>query len=488
MTSNSTHLQPEDHLITTGPVPLWLRLLSHPISLLATIVWLVNCLVFQPLWPSFWTGKLGDFAGLFALPFLVGFCISLVSRPLKISPRWNLALALILPGGFFSLVKIFPNFTELFNQIMATRITSDISDLAALPMLGCSALLWRWAIRRPIQRHSSQWLAVPFALLVCLADMAAPDYGIKCLSANGDTLHAASIVNQRFVSTDGGLTWQTDTSEVYDICAYGNIPLPAALEDPIRGLQYRFPDRSTVEISSDSGTTWTTETVDTHLSEAEWDYIRMTRSWNPLLDEGILNGVIDPGSGNLVLAMGQQGILVRSPEGLYTWADAGVYRHHTLARAGASGFFTLLIMPLLAVLLAGLLAMRTWALKKDSTPWQVVLTVLCWLITLLAWILSFPALIYNQSLMNQINIIFFPLAFLLLIMMDVLAASRMKADTSWWTRLIPFAALISLISFLFFVAWYLDWIKSFSLAALLSGLAVILLIIIKHARIRLPER
>lgn len=469
------------------PADLWLRLLAHPLTLLAYATWLANRLIFQPLWPSFWTGKLGDFAGLFALPFLVGLSISLIFGPLRLSSRRILALALAIPGVLFLSVKIFPAWTEIVNHILTTRITPDFSDMAALPMLGCSALLWRSLERRPAVSGFSRWLAIPFALLVTLADMAAPDYGIQCLSVQGDAVHAASSTGQRFVSADGGLTWQTDSSMEAGICTYGEVNLPALLDDPARGLQYRFPDRSTVQISRDGGITWVDEAVNAGITDAEWEYIRITRSWNPMLEEGILNAVIDPASGNLVLAMGQQGLLIRSPEGVYTWADAGIYRRHSLARAGIPGFFTLLIMPLLASLLAGLLAMRTWAHKKGSTAWQTVLTVLCWLATLLAYILTIPALIYNTSFMTQINIVYFPLAFLFLAGMVILAASRMKGNHAWWTHLIPFALSISLISFLFYVGWYLDWIKEYSLAVLLSVLAVTILIILKAAKIKFPE-
>lgn len=470
-------------------IDLWLRLLSHPLSLLALTVWLVNDLVLKPLHPTYWTGKLGDFTGLFVLPFLVGVLLSLAARPLRLSQKTVLLLSLAVPGMLFTLVKTLPGFTSFLNRTLATRITQDFSDLVALPVLTCSALLWRSLSRTPAPRRTGlRWLALPFALLVTLADSAAPDFGIKCIQAEGSTLHAASSVTQRFTSTDGGLTWQADNSPSPFTCDYTIRDLPILLEDHARGMQYRFSSRSQVEVSADGGDSFTIENIDTSITNAEWMYILVTRSWNPMLEEGIMNALIDPSSGNLVLAMGHEGALVRSPEGVYTWADLGPYQHRGLEKAGVAGFFTLLLMPLLFCLLAALLAMRTWAHKFASSPWQVVLTVLAWLVSLVAGVTASPALFYSQSLMNQINLVVYPLAFIFLIVLLVISADLLKEYSRTWMRQIPYALGISAIAFLFYVAWYLDWIKSYATAALLSSIVLVVLIIVRHTLIKHPQQ
>ncbi len=472
-----------------SPIQFCLHLLSHPLSLLAWTIWLANDLILKPLHPSFWTGKLGDLAGLFVLPFLAGFFLSTLERPFKFSPKTLLVLSLTIPGGLFTLVKSVPGFTIFLNHLLATRITQDFSDLIALPVLAGSALLWRSLYRSPSpQRNGLRWLALPFALLVTMADMAAPDYGIKCVQQTHGTLRVASMTSQHYVSADGGLTWQTDASETSFTCDYSLESLPALLDDPTRGLQYRIPARSQVEVSADGGHSWTTETIDTSLSDAEWAYIRITRSWNPMLEEGILNAMVDPTTGNLVLAMGQQGVLVRSPSGTYTWVDIGPYQHRGLEKAGVTGFFTLLLMPLLFCLLAGLLAMRTWAHKYASSPWQVILTILAWLLTFIAGIMAFPALIYNQSFMNQINLIVYPVSFIFLVVLLALSADRLKGSVQSWIRQVPFALGISLAAFLFYVAWYLNWIKTYEAAAFLSGTVLVVAIIVHNTRIRNPQQ
>ena len=468
-------------------ISIYLRLLAHPLSLFACFLLLFNDFYLKTQYPSFLSGKLSDFAGLFLLPFLAGAVLSLAAGPLRISPRLILILALGIPGAAYTAAKIFPPFTQFLNALLSTRIIPDVSDLAALPVLAGSAVLWHTLRSRPVVYRRWQWAALPLVLLATLADMAAPDYGISCLRNEGTRLYAASTIAQRFVSTDGGLTWQTDTSEFFTVCQPGNFGAPPSLEDKVRGTLYEFPDESHVSVSQDGGATWTRQAVNTDVSQAEQAYIQLSSTGNPTLRPGILGAVIDPGTGNLVMALGHQGVLVREPSGTYVWADVGRYQHLSLARAGFSGFFTLLFPALLLSLLIALLAMRTWALKRDATAAQVTLTVLGWLLALIVGGLTLPGLIPYQSLASMVSTIAFGVGFLFLLGMNLLASSRMHEVTAWWTRLIPRALIIALVSWLFYVAWYLNWIPSYALAALLSAAWIVAAIIWQAARIPRAE-
>lgn len=466
---------------------LTLRLLAHPLSWLACTLLLLNDLLLKQYFPSFLTGKLSDLAGLFLLPFLVGAIISLATPVFRLSEGFIRIFSLILPGAIFTLAKCSPVVAHFLNQKLAMRIVSDFSDLLVLPVLAASAWLWHTLASRPAPRRAWHALALPVILLTILGDMAAPDYGISCLYLQDGKLFTSSILNQRYTSSDGGLTWQADTSETYATCQYGPLQdLPLQFEDGSRNILYRIPSRTLVELSTDGGAKWIKEYLNSQISEAEWQYIRMTGSGSSMLENGIFNAVLDPSTGNLVLAMGHEGILVRAPSGAYIWVDVGQYRHRSLARAGAEGFIALLILPFLFSLLASFLAMRAWALKRDHTPWQVFFTVLAWILLILSGISIIPGVIPYQALSSTVSVIIFGVAFLYLLIMNLAAFLRMADDARWWLRLIPRALLISLISFLFFVAWYLNWIPYYLLAAFLSLAWVIFAVSYLSARI--PEK
>ena len=92
-------------------------------------------------------------------------------------------------------------------------------------------------------------------------------------------------------------------------------------------IVYRFTQGQSVERSTDGGGSWVTEFTVTPLTEAQADYyISTTFACVTSLHQGPLNAIFDPATQNLVIGMGQEGALVRSPDGIYTWAAVGKYR------------------------------------------------------------------------------------------------------------------------------------------------------------------
>ncbi|WP_322801274.1 hypothetical protein [Thermoflexus sp.] len=60
------------------------RAFGHPAVLLSVLVRLLNDHLLIAHFPSFWTGKLSDFAGLFFAPFLVIPIRSVLAHPLRL--------------------------------------------------------------------------------------------------------------------------------------------------------------------------------------------------------------------------------------------------------------------------------------------------------------------------------------------------------------------------------------------------------------------
>lgn len=77
----------------------------HPWTICAIVVLLINDQYLKYAYPSWFTGKLSDFAGLIFFPILL--------EPLIKSRKWSV----VLTGIGFALVKLTPTGNMLYNQI-----------------------------------------------------------------------------------------------------------------------------------------------------------------------------------------------------------------------------------------------------------------------------------------------------------------------------------------------------------------------------------
>ena len=72
-----------------------LSCLSHPITIGSVMLLLLNDHVLRVLWPSWWTGKLGDFTWLVFFPFVLAAILAwlipsrIYGQPLRFSPPTN---------------------------------------------------------------------------------------------------------------------------------------------------------------------------------------------------------------------------------------------------------------------------------------------------------------------------------------------------------------------------------------------------------------
>ena len=80
------------------------KALAHPVSLAATLLLLLNALVFQVHWRSWWTGKLGDVAALVFVPFLIALVLGVRLH----DERWAGWMAILLTGLAFGMAKAIP--------------------------------------------------------------------------------------------------------------------------------------------------------------------------------------------------------------------------------------------------------------------------------------------------------------------------------------------------------------------------------------------
>ena len=138
-----------------------LRVFRHPAVWLSIIVLLVNDHWLKAASPSWLTGKLSDFAGIFVFPLVATAAVDVVlwaAWQLGASVdftlrRWKLALAVASTAIGFAVLKLWPEGSAVLVRAMRlvaphTRVALDATDVTALATL---PLTW-WYGRRVLAR------------------------------------------------------------------------------------------------------------------------------------------------------------------------------------------------------------------------------------------------------------------------------------------------------------------------------------------------
>jgi hypothetical protein len=315
--------------------------LSHPVSIGAIFLLLLNDQVLRRAWPSWWTGKLGDFAWLIFVPFIVVAILAwMVPFRLKHRKETIGLLAFALTGVWFALAKTVPAVHDVTVRCFETitgwkaSLLLDPTDLMALTALSIGWYVWRHKQVRPLKISRTVWPVLALASLAIVADAAAPDVGIECLERRDSRLIAFSkyfgTYSQVFSSDDGGLSWQEAPSYRDSQLECTGHDHSWQVGDDTGRIQYLFEPGIGISSSEDSGKTWK-RVVDLAGREARDAYYVHSRpnSWSI---SGPSDALIHDSTGNLVVAMGQDGVLVRTSDAQWRWVSVGPYRHEELNR------------------------------------------------------------------------------------------------------------------------------------------------------------
>ncbi len=445
-----------------------LRLLAHPLSLAAIGLMLANDAIFKGLWPSWWTGKLSDFAGLFFLPFLAAAMLSLFVPGRLVG--W---LAFGITGIGFAWIKIDPALAPILGSLgLQARV--DPSDLLALLSLLLAACLWRKAPFGPTIRLNWRLAALPLAALVTLADAAAPDMGVACLSTGDGSILATAVYYQgKYVSQDGGLSWQElEMQNTTNCTLQQDVP---ALKIADGSLLWATRGRG-VERSVDEGKTWTTEFSLSGISEQEKTYFLITHSGNLDFRSGPYAAVIDPVTNNVVLAMGLEGVLVRNPSGQYAWVTVGPYQHDSLKEAGAMGLALLLGNQFWLAVLAALGWLFTRVVRQlgKGRVWAT----LGWIGLGVASIVAAPQ-VARDSYIGFASIVALLFMSAATVIALLVAGSRLKGTTlSLAGRALPQMVGMGLACLLPYVLWGVGIVPQYWMALAASAGVVIILLVV----------
>lgn len=322
--------------------------LTHPLSILAVLLLLFNDHYLRHVSPSWITGKLGDFTWLIFAPFIAGLLFAwLIPRRLQQHERVVGIASIGFIGLWFATAKTIPLVhewtTNTLDYIVGWEgsLRLDASDLITLPALLISWHIWRHAPNTAPNFKAYApiifGLAIMGTLASSLTDEAYYLHGYQGINSI-DLIEGSIFVNYRdqsspsntYRSDDGGLTWQRSDTEVRlngrSESPYHDWELPREDNHTI----YRFVLGERIDIFDIDGTTQ----LDSYdLSQFNFPvreaYYERQESYNSYMI-GPLDAAVHPETGNLVMAMSLDGVLVITPEGEYIWATVGDYSYTDL--------------------------------------------------------------------------------------------------------------------------------------------------------------
>lgn len=299
--------------------------LIHPLTLIAIVILLINDHLLRWLWPSWVWGKLGDFSWLIFFPFIPALILSLV-----VPQRWKNQEALVAGLSFaltalvFSSMNTVPAAHAAGLHLIQTILNApfilrlDPTDLFALPGLLIGWHIWQQTNPDRQFKIAQAYPILALGALATIANMPYPPTGVECVYQQGNDTIFTIIEGpySTYRSNNGGVSWQPIGHEEVDsgLCTRRDDKASWIIPNPENDqIQYRIDPDKLVYFSSDGGNTWEL-VLDLSLSQAELTYYENTQGFI-YIGPGPLDALVDKDTGNLIMAMGTEGVLTRTPDG-----------------------------------------------------------------------------------------------------------------------------------------------------------------------------
>ena len=307
--------------------------LTHPATVAAVVVLLLNDALFKSLWPDSWvTGKLSDLAWVvFASP-LLAFVLSLFLGRRPFVERAAFVTAYV---GLPALYAAFNTFDPVHDRILwglslvaggTAGSPLDLTDSLVIPF-GLGIAWWVWC-RRPVGpdrlRVRLALLAAGVATFATVAtNHPGVDLGIRNvgIASDGTVVAAAKTHGRSFHhrSADGGLSWTPDNRRADKITWGGSkawtpkgIYMIKGSEIVVVTVDNRLKEVYSASYLQNDANLWMQQNTTTSLGVRELG----TEPYSVVFDER---------SGNVIVAMGLQGVLVGTPN--ERWSRVAVGRH-----------------------------------------------------------------------------------------------------------------------------------------------------------------
>ncbi|OGO18880.1 MAG: hypothetical protein A2Z14_10995 [Chloroflexi bacterium RBG_16_48_8] len=491
-----------------------LRAITRFPFLLSIGLLLVNDHVLKNCAPSFLTGKLSDFAGLFFFPILLTALLGLLLEPLGFScgciSRISFGMTLVC----FSLIKTIPMANYWTNQLLValfrspTEIMIDPTDLTALAVLWPASRLWRSTVYSldPYTPSRKAYLSIAVATLATLATSPCrPTISrIERLAVVEDVIYARISYSddEQMISPskDGGKTWEWISEDIppnviSELGQKAQLPLTRCLKADLQ-MCYRVAGKEEVEASIDGGKTWQ---VVWHIPYGRRYYIERILSQADECDKQVVEmGPFDLAilekvdKHTVIVAMGTEGVLIRT--------EAGEWEQHAVLDAGPIPFYAkgleidiirveTGIALLYGFLLLGGLSIWGWASIKNSPQahpaydrnWAVRPALRMTILVLILTVLGGLGLSKLSGIYSFIELTLFPIPMAIAILGILFSAGiyaawmRFKslmphpdlAMRSWWASvLVAIASFIAV--WLSFELWVIGTISVYRTALSIS--------------------
>ena len=358
--------------------------LMHPVTLAALGVLLVNDLVFKALWPGAWApGKLSDLAWMVFAPPVLAFVLSFATTGRAKAQR---AAFIVAYAGLPLLYVAFNTFAPVHDAILfvlglvggdGPRSPLDPTDSIVIPV-AMAAAIWVWR-RPPLEAQSIRTrlalLAATAAALASVASSYGGDWGIEYFGETDYGTPGTSPFGGSHVSLDDGLTWkrtserfiptkrqqwiELDSNAAYMADSPNIIGIRRELDrEDLRGVAFLVDSHHSIgeeskrELEQSSGVSsiWGIRITDYEIlssGEAIYSFEHLQsrgNKWIQALDKrDVYSRVIttrpldvyyDDQSGNIIVAMGLQGLVVVAPDGTTTQVGVGRYSPTDFSFAG----------------------------------------------------------------------------------------------------------------------------------------------------------
>lgn len=354
-----------------------LRCLGHPLSLVSISLLLLNDHVFKVISPSWLTGKLSDFAGLFFFPFIVAAGLSALLFKFNFKSRTIGQVSFSVVAIWFLLLKTSSYFNSLSSQFASpivgyqTQFILDWTDL-----IGLTAMLpaWKlWNQNQPWRRNKFAYVILSVGIFASIAT--SPPLPtvetVTHLSIANDAVVAFDVKHQTMAtSEDGGKNWtRSDGYSDKFPNEYVALPKVECWTDN-ESECYRIDGNKIVEISKNRGETWDVSW------ELPTDRITYLNRVNPDIDLGPYDLIIIPWEGRdyVLVAMGDEGILRKElPDGAWERirvenAEPTPYKTTSISKAVSITFREILIWFLLSIIAFHISCWFVWSENSKNSP------------------------------------------------------------------------------------------------------------------------
>lgn len=244
--------------------------LSHPVTVLALAVLLVNDHVLKQAYGSWWTGKLSDVAGLVLAPALVAVAVAAGARCARVvvPPRVVVGLSTGVVGAGFVVVKATAGGAAVASAAWSALegpgvVLRDPADLVALPALAVAVAVAGRASRASAPtgaRPAVWWVVLPVAVLATAATSAPVLQGAVEIAVVRGELVVGEGDGYRWYALRGGQKWERlpDESgeEMASAVAHAGGTLTQVCVPASPAECFRATDGVGVERSDDGGRTW----------------------------------------------------------------------------------------------------------------------------------------------------------------------------------------------------------------------------------------